>query len=113
MLVAGMGQLVGQVAVVSEQHQPFAVQIKPSNRVEMSLQRNQLPCGWMLAADIFIGDDARRLVEEDVVIGVRHAEALTIHSDVVYNRVSAHADGCHLPVHRHPPLLDNLFTGPP
>ena len=34
-LVPGVGQPVGQVAVVGEQHQPFAVRVQPAGRVDL------------------------------------------------------------------------------
>jgi hypothetical protein len=61
------GELVGQVAVVGHEQQPFAQVVQPSNRIEALAQlREKLHHGWPLLGIAHRRDKTPRLVEHVV-----------------------------------------------
>jgi hypothetical protein len=89
MLIAWMSEQVGQLAVVGEQNQPFAVQVQASYRVKVARQRYQITHRAMTACVVpCSGEDPERLVEDDIIERVICSHQSAIHRDLISFGVS-------------------------
>ena len=92
--VPGMGQQVGEVAVVREQHETFAVAVQPAHGVQLDVANGD-EVEDRLAVHFVVGgrDEAGRLVEHEVAIALAE-DGHAIHDDLVGIRVRARSKRC-------------------
>ena len=118
--VARVGQPVGQVAVVGQQHQPLAVGVEPPHRVDARLRRHQAGHGAPPLRVVGRADHPQRLVQQvnDMARCFlprihRHTHPLAVQGHLVLGRVHARAQlRDHHAVHLHAPGADHLLGGP-
>ena len=111
--VPGMGQAVGQLAIVGEQDQPLALDIQAAHRVERAGQVHQVAHGGARVGRFYGREHAARLVQGHVLQRLGRLDRPPIHQDVVYQGVGLAADAGNLAVDDHAPGGDQGFTGAP
>ena len=113
MLVARMGQPYGEVAVVSQQQQPFAVLIQPAHGVQPLRHLHQRFPGRKLGARIGTREITRGFIEDDVAM-LFNGNRLAIDPDVGQCRIRAPAQlRDHATVYGHTAGLDQFLARTP
>lgn len=110
-MVAGMEQRLGQVAVIREQHEPFAVEIQAADRKHAHGDSVQevLHRGTSLRI-IQRGHDVLGLVEDQIHIGLRSPKMFPIDFDMVASGIDFGAEFLyHATIDRHAPGRDQLL----
>ncbi len=111
-LVAWMGQLVGQVAVIGHEDQPFRVIIQPPYRVEVPLHRHQVAHRRPVPR---IGDsrkDSPGLMEGHIDKLFRPLDRFPIDTDLIPGSIGLIPQADRLSVYLHPPGGDQFFIAP-
>src|SRR5688572_3194377 len=113
--VTRMRQARGEIAVVCQQQQPFAVVVEAANRVDVFAHAMEQVDHRLTTLRIGAGgDDARRLVQQDVAMALRGAQPPAVNADVVGQRVGLDAHFTDRPaVDRDAPFLDQLLGRTP
>jgi hypothetical protein len=71
MLITRMSEKIGQLAVVGEQYQPFAIQVQTTHGIELAWKWHQVTHRAMAAGVVpYSGEDALRLMERNITEGV-------------------------------------------
>ena len=102
-LVAGMGEAIGQLAVIGEQQQAGRVGVEPAHRVEPGLGVDQRDHSRPIARLLRGRDHPRRLVHRPNLPRLCPDRA-PIHPHVIPSSNISRRVGDDLPAHRHPPL---------
>jgi hypothetical protein len=113
MLVTWMSQQIGQLAVVGEQDQPFAIQVQAAYRVELTWNWHQVThCAMAACVVPCSGENTSRLIESEIVQRMICPHWPTIHRDSVAIREDLLAEPGHLPVDDDTLLTDQFLTRP-
>jgi hypothetical protein len=113
MLKTWVRQLVRQIAIVGEQHQPLAVQVEPTNWKDTAHFFGQQVDDGPTPTDVtaHIADHPARLVQFDVDMLFRQFQWFAIHQNARAGGVGARAEfGDHSTIHLHTPVGDQFFT---
>ena len=111
--VAGVGDAVGQLAVVGQQQQALGVGVEPADREHPRLGRHELDDGRAAVGVLGRRDDAGRLVEQVVDEAGLGADRRPVDLDEVDVGIDAPAEHGDLAVDRDPPGGDQLLADPP
>ena len=113
-LIAGVGEPIGEVPIVGKENQPLAVSIEPADRKQPRLQRNQAASGRPLVSPVgrVGGQMVRGLVQGDGDALRLVLERLAIDQEVVYRRVGPVSQDGQPAIERDPAIPDDLFTRP-
>jgi hypothetical protein len=112
MLIARVGQLVSQLAVIGQQQQPFAVLVQPTDGKEALGHLNQLETRRVFGARVLARKVAGRFVQHDIAVTFRD-DRPTVHADVGPDRVGLGPQLSHdATVHRHPAGRNQFFARP-
>jgi hypothetical protein len=109
-----MRQPCGQLAIVGQEEQPLAVVVETPDGIHVFADAFEEIDDRLTALRIGAsGDDASRLVHQDVAMTLRRTEAPAIDPDVISHRIGLDP---HLPdrpaVDGDAALFDQLFSGP-
>ncbi len=120
----GLGQTIGEVAIVGHQKQALAEVIEATDGIEprhfavlagdflLRLLAKEFHDGWAAFGVVERGDVAARLVDHEVALRLRAGEALAVDLDVVVRRVGAGAEfGDDLAVDLNAAVEDDLLGG--
>jgi hypothetical protein len=109
--VRRMGELLGELSVVGEDDEAFAVRVEPSHGEDPWCSRHERghrgPALWIAGSC----NDPAGLVEEVVDMPWQPTDPGAIDRHRLVGRVDAPAQCRPLPVHRHPPRCYQLFAG--
>ena len=114
-LVAGMGQALGQLPVVREEHEAGGVIVQPSHRVEAAVVlRGEIHDRAPALGVPGGGHTAVRLVQHEGHRGRRQAHLFAFHLHPVPVRVDLHPHlGHHPAIDGNLAVQDQVFTRPP
>jgi hypothetical protein len=89
MFKGGVGEAMGQFAIIRQQDEPFAVKVQPPHREDTpQVRRHQVGHrAMLLGVAANIGNHPARLVELDVDVAGRHAQGLALDADLANGRV--------------------------
>ena len=110
--VRGVGEQLGQVAVVGQDQEAFGLLVEPAHRKDGGLGRHQVQHG---RAPVRVGrrrDDPGGLVQQVVDEVGRHGQQDPVHLDPGRGHVDPAAQDGDLPVHRDPAGGDQLLAHP-
>lgn len=112
--VARVGQQVGQIAVVGEQDQAFAIYIQAADRVKTHRQIDEIDHGLAsIIGRLSSRENIAGFVDGDVCRRLRGVHRVAIHIDPVAYGVGFTAQDGALPVDGHTPGGDQVFAGSP
>jgi hypothetical protein len=108
--VPRMRQLIGQLTVVRNKNQPFAVPIESPHREHPSLFRHQVDHAHA-AGRISIGrNDSHRFMDQEIHM-LRSRQHLPVHANLLRLGIDLQSQlGDDLPINFHPPLQDPLLA---
>jgi hypothetical protein len=108
--VAWVGKSIGEVAVVGEQHQPFAPKVKPPHGEEMPRQRHQVAHRTPATVVFRHRKHPARFVDSDVDVILRNAHRPSIYGDRIACRVSFLPKLCDLTPNPYPPATNQVLA---
>jgi hypothetical protein len=113
-LIARVGEPIGEVSIVGKENQPLAVSIEPAYRKQPLLKRNQTASGRPFVSPVgrVGGQKVRRLVQGDRDALRLVPERLAIDPDLVYSRVGPVSQDGQPAVERDTAIPDDLFARP-
>lgn len=108
-----MGQTVGQVAVVRQQDQPFAIGVEAPNRENANVVWDELRYGGTVVCVTRCRNHPNWLVQHEIAVRLgwlTHVNNLSVDGDAIMLRVRARANLAHdTAIDGNPPTQNHLF----